>query len=576
VLGKQTEEAKQRTAAQAAGAASHDPVDWPAIDWPPAHAIGRRLPARLVKATQGGRWGKVHTWQRVLPHSWSGQVLAVKRVTENPGKHTGGIDQVLWETPAKKSAAVSPLRHHGYRAQPVRRGDIAKANGKKRPLGLAPFTDRARPALYLQALDPIAATRADPNSYGFRPARAPADAIGHLHQVLSLPPGAQGIFEGDIRSCFDEISQEWLLPHIPMEKAILRQGLKAGFMEKSVWSGTTAGTPQGAICSPVLMNLTLDGVAAKLRERYPKAPARSRRAKVNLASFADDCVITGSSQELLETEGQPLVTQFLGERGLGLSPQKTKLTQITDGFDFLGHHLRAYHGTMLVKPSRQSVHSVLAKARALIRATAQATPGNLIGLLTPLIRGWAYYLRHVASKPTFATVDNARFWPLWHWAKRRPPNKPRRGIKAKYFQVIGPRHGVFCGERPGKHGRTPRGQVFSAARVLLNRHPKITGAANPDDPAWEVYFAQRLGVPMADHLQGRRKLRYLWQEQQGRCPVWRQAITPLTGWHNHHLRWRSPGGVEGMANRVLLHPNCHHQVHSQGVPVTQPQSSPNV
>jgi RNA-directed DNA polymerase len=297
---------------------------------------------------------------------------------------------------------------------------------------------------------------------------------------------------------------------------------------------------------------------------------------VNLARFADDFVITGSSKELLETEVQPLVTQFLGERGLVLSPEKTKITHITDGFDFLGQHIRDYHGTILVKPSRKSVHSLLAKARTLIRANAQATPGNLIGLLNPLIRGWAYYHRHVASKQTFVTVDHALFWPLWQWAKRRHPNKPRRWVKDKYFQVIGNRHWVFCGVRPGKHGRTQRVQLFSAARVQIKRHPKIKGAANPYDPAWEVYFEQRLGVTMADNLQGRRKLRYLWQEQQGRCPVCRQAITHLTGWHNHHLRWRSHGGADGMANRVLLHPNCHHQVHHQGIPVAKLHSSPNV
>lgn len=564
------------TAATAAGAASHEGVDWHAIDWPKAHALVRRLQARIVKATQAGRWGKVKAWQRLLTHSWSGKVRAVKRVTENPGKHTAGVDQVLWETPAKKAAAVSTLRQHGYCAQPVRRVYITKSNGKKRPLGIATLKDRAMPALYLLALEPIADTRADPNSYGFRPARSPADAIGHLHQVLSLPTGAQWIWEGDIRSCFDEISHEWLRTHIPMEKAILPQWLKAGFMEKSVWSGTAAGTPQGAIRSPVLANLTLDGLEAKLRERYPKATARSRRAKVNLARFADDFVITGSSKELLETEVQPLVTQFLQERGLELSPEKTKITHITEGFEFLGQHIRDYHGTILVKPSRKSVHSLRAKARALIRANAQATPGHLIGLLNPLIRGWAYYHRHVASKQTFAKVDNALFWPLWQWAKRRHPNKPRRWIKDTYFHIIGGRHWVFSGDRPGKNAQSQRVQLFSASSVPIKRHPKSKGAANPFDPAWEVYFEQRLGVTMADNLQGRRKLLYLWQEQQGRCPICRQAITHLTGWHNHHLRWRSHGGSDRMANRVLLHPNCHHQVHHQGLPVATLHSAPNV
>lgn len=273
------------------------------------------------------------------------------------------------------------------------------------------------------------------------------------------------------------------------------------------------------------------------------------------------------SKELLETEVRPLVEEFLHERGLVLSPEKTKITHITDGFDFLGQHLRDYHGTILVKPSRASVHSVLTKARALIRAHAQAKPENLIGQLNPLLRGWAYYQRHVASKQTFASVDHFLFRALWQWAKRRHPNKPRRWIKDKYFAVIGNRHWVFCGTRQDKSGRSYRIELFSVARVPIQRHTKIK---------WEVYFEHRLGVAMAGNLQGRGKLLNLWREQQGCCPVCRQAITQLTGWHNHHLQWRSHGGSERAINRVLLHPSCHQHVHLQGIPVAKPPSSPNV
>jgi RNA-directed DNA polymerase len=564
------------TAASSAGAASHGGVDWHAIDWPKAHQTVRRLQARIVKATQAGRWGKVQALQRLLTHSFSGKALAVKRVTENPGKHTPGVDRAIWDTPTKKAAAIPTLRQHGYRARPLRRVYIPKPNGKKRPLGIATMKDRAMQALYLLALEPIAETRADPNSYGFRPGRSPADAIGHLHQVLSLPTGAQWILEGDIRSCFDQISQEWLLTHSPMEKSILRQWLKAGFREQSVWHATEVGVPQGAICSPVLANLTLDGLEAKLRERYPKATARSRRAKVNLARFADDFVITGNSKELLETEVKPLVEQFLRERGLELSQEKTKITHIKDGFEFLGQQVREYHGKILVKPSRQSVHTVLEKVRTLIKANAQATTANLIGQLNPLIRGWANYHRHVASKQTFTKVDNAIFFTLWQWAKRRHPQKPRRWIKDAYFHVIDGRRWVFCGQRPGKDGRPRTARLFSAASVAIKRHTKIKGAANPFDPAWEGYFEQRLGVAMADDLKGRRKVLYLWKEQDGLCPVCHQPITHLTGWHSHHLVWRTHGGSDRAANRVLLHPNCHRQVHSQGLSVVKPRSSPSV
>jgi RNA-directed DNA polymerase len=272
------------------------------------------------------------------------------------------------------------------------------------------------------------------------------------------------------------------------------------------------------------------------------------------------------------------VEQFLHERGLALSPEKTTSTHITDGFDFLGQHLRDYHGTILVNPARKSVHSLLSKARTLIRANAQATPANLIAQRNPLIRGWASYHRQVSSKQTFASVDHALFRARWHWAKRRHPNKPRRWVKDKYFHVIGQRHWVFCGPRRDATGRADRLELFAAASVPITRHTKILGAANPFDPAWEVYVEHRLGVTIAGNLHGRRKLLSLWKEQDGRCPVCQQLITEteLTGWHTHHLQWRSHGGSDQAANRVLLHPNCHQQVHRQRFPVVKPHSSRNV
>jgi RNA-directed DNA polymerase len=561
------------TAALTAGAASHGLVDWHTIDWHQVHQNVRRLQARIVKATQAGRWGKVKALQHLLTHSFSSKALAVKRVTENQGKRTPGVDRELWDTPVKKAAAIHTLRQRDYRPQPLRRVYLVKPNGKKRPLGIPTMKDRAMQALYLLALEPIAETTGDPNSYGFRPARSTADAMEHLHQVLSLPSGAEWILEGDIRSCFDQISHEWLLAHIPMDKRILHTWLKAGFIEGSVFHETEAGTPQGGICSPVLANLTLDGLEVKLRERYPKATTKSRRAKVNVVRFADDFVITGSSKEVLETEVKPLVEQFLHARGLELSQEKTKITHIADGFDFLGQHIRDYDGTILIKPSRKNVQALLRKVRGVIKANAQATTGNLIGQLNPIIRGWANYHRHVASKQTFTKVDNAIFLALWHWAKRRHPKKPRRWIKDRYFHQVGGRNWVFRGERTDKNGQPYKVRLFYASRVAIQRHTKIKGAANPFDPQWEVYFEQRLGVKMADDLKERRKLLYLWKEQGGICPVCDQPMTTLTGWHNHHIVWRSHGGTDRTENRVLLHPNCHLQVHSQGLTVVKPRPS---
>jgi len=119
-----------------AGAPSNRAVDWNQIDWHKAHRNVRRLQARIVKAIEEGRWGKVKALQHLLTHSFSGKALAVRRVTENRGKRTPGVDRVLWDTPFKKAQGVLALRQRGYRAQPSRRTYIPKPNGKKRPLGI--------------------------------------------------------------------------------------------------------------------------------------------------------------------------------------------------------------------------------------------------------------------------------------------------------------------------------------------------------------------------------------------------------------------------------------------------------
>ena len=180
------------------------------------------------------------------------------------------------------------------------------------------------------------------------------------------------------------------------------------------------------------------------------------------------------------------------------------------------------------------------------------------------------------SKRTFVKVDHAIFKTLWQWAKRRHPNKSRRWIKDKYFLSEGTRNWVFYGEQEGHAGKTYRVRLLSASDTPIKRRAKVKGEANPYDPKWELYFEERLGVKMVDNLHGRRQLLRLWQEQDGLCPVCNQKITKLTGWHNHHIVWRTYGGSDTAENRVLLHPNCHNQVHTLGLTVVKPRLSQGV
>jgi RNA-directed DNA polymerase len=259
-----------------------------------------------------------------------------------------------------------------------------------------------------------------------------------------------------------------------------------------------------------------------------------------------------------------------------LSPTKTVITHTDEGFDFLGQHIRRYKDKLLITPSRQSVKALLGKVREVIKVNRPTPAGQLIGQLNPLLRGWANYHRHVVSKVTFAKMDHAIFQAVWRWAKRRHPNKPPGWRRRKYFTRVANNHWVFFGPTTTSQGKTQEHRLIRLAYTPIKRHLKVKAEANPYDPAWERYFEARLGMKMADTLQGRRRLLYLWREQSGRCPVCEQPITQLTGWHSHHIVWRSQGGSDGVANRVLLHPACHQHVHSQGLAVAKPRPATGV
>ncbi|MEP7286450.1 MAG: group II intron maturase-specific domain-containing protein [Chloroflexota bacterium] len=283
------------------------------------------------------------------------------------------------------------------------------------------------------------------------------------------------------------------------------------------------------------------------------------------AGYPPYFVITGKSKDLLENEVKPLVEQFLKERGLQLSPDKTRITHIEAGFDFLGQNIRKYREGLRTKPSAKNTKTFLTKVRQLIQSNKQTPAGQLIVLLNPIIRGWTQYHRHSASSRTFAKVDHAIFLALWQWAKRRHPKKSRRWVKTKYFKTTERRAWVFHGQHHDKVW-----ELINATDTLYQHHLKIKGKANPFDPQWETYFEQRLDVKMVNNLRGRRQLIHLWKAQNGTCPICQQKITSITGWNNHHILPRTLGGSDTNENRVLLHPDCHQQLHNQRLPVEKP------
>jgi RNA-directed DNA polymerase len=288
----------------------------------------------------------------------------------------------------------------------------------------------------------------DKRSFGFRKGRSCQDAMEQL--FLWLAPGkcAEWVLEGDIKSCFDEISHDWLLEHAPMDKRNLNEFLKAGYVYNKALFPTEQGTPQGGIISPILANFTLNGIDSLMQDNFKRKWIRGEghsiaiTPKVNPVRYADDFVITARTKEIAE-EAKELVRKHIAERGLKLSEEKTVITHISNGFDFLGFNFRKYNGKMLVKPSKKSQQKVKDKIRDAIKNNKNATQDNLIRMLNPIISGWSNYYRAVAAKETFGKIHNTIFLLLWKWARRRHPRKGQRWIKNRYWKTIGNNRWIF-------------------------------------------------------------------------------------------------------------------------------------
>jgi RNA-directed DNA polymerase len=547
-------------------APSNANLDWHSINWKQVQNNVKKQQLRIAKAVNEGRWNKAKALQRLLTSSFSAKALAVRRVTENRGKKTAGIDGELWSTPKAKFEAIPKLRRHGYKPKPLRRIYIPKNNSRKeyRPLSIPCMIDRAMQSLHLLALEPIAETTADKNSYGFRPLRSPADAIEQCFQILCRAKSAQYILEADIKACFDTISHPWLETNIPMDKGILKQWLNVGFMDKSTLHMTEAGVPQGSPISPAITNMTLDGLEVLLAQNFSLKIKQGKRfhPKVNLVRFADDFVVTGSSIDVL-LEVKLVIEQFLQERGLELSATKTRITHINDGFDFLGQNIRKFKGKLLIQPAKKSVQSFIAKLRNLIHHHRQSSQVDLIKTLNPVIKGWANYHRHSCASRCFAKLDHRIWQMLWHWAKRRHSRKSAQWVKNRYFLDLEQRWVFACrvkDEVPKSGYRFYR--LTKAITINIQRHIKIKANANPFDLSSEIYFEQRLRKKMLSQLKGRTKLLTIWKRQQGICLNCQHSINKQTGWHLHHLLPKAKGGSNSLVNLVMLHPTCHYQVHN--------------
>lgn len=454
-------------------------LDWDLLPWDFIEKSIRKLRQRIFRATREARWNQVRSLTKLMLRSYFNLLESVRKVTQiNKGKKTAGVDNVVALTAKARLKLVRQMvRHTLWRAKPAKRVYIPKAGkrGQFRPLGIPVVRDRVAQAMMKNALEPSWEARFEGCSYGFRPGRSAHDAVVHCWQLFKSGTQRPWILDADIRSAFDNISHECILREIgPVPgRELIRQWLKAGYVEAEILHATESGTPQGGVISPLLANIALHGLQKTLGRKY------------GYVRYADDFIVCARSREEIEAAGE-LIQEWLQQRGLELHPEKTKVVHIDDGFNFLGFSIRRYRGKCLCKPQKEKVLSFLAKLRLWLNKHKQAAAENVVRHLNPILRGWANYYRHAVSKEVFAYVSHRIWQMLWRWCLRRHPTKSKYWVRNKYFGSPKTKSWKF-------QARTTAGVTYlhHVGSTSIERHVKVVTTASPDDPDLRDYWQKR-------------------------------------------------------------------------------------
>ena len=534
----------------------NDKALWHQVDWAKAQSRVRCIQLKIMNAYEQDNPKQVKSLQRLLTRSFSAKVLAIRKATSSKGKSTPGVDGEVWNSPERKWRAVQMLNQGKYRAKPLRRVDIPKSNGKTRPLGIPTMYDRAMQALWGMALEPIAELTADKRSYGFRRYRSAHDAVENLWNAHCKGTGY--VLDADIKGCFDNISHEWLLANIPMDKYVLKQWLSCGIVKDGVYQTTTKGVPQGGPISPMLANMALDGLEDTVAEAaHVTAHGFTRqsvwghysKSGVHVIRYADDFVITAKREAYLQAAIQG-VKRFLAERGLELNEEKTRVSHIDSGYEFLGFHFRRYKdGKVIIKPSKSSIKTLKAKLSQTVKAMYGRSQTDVILALRPVVLGWCKYYQTICASKVFNLIDKHLFRRLWRWAKRRHPNKGARWLKQRYWRSNKTRNWIFS----SGDAVLPACYTLPITRL---RNLRIHANIFRD----EAYFLKRRMDFSSLQISNRKA--WLYRIQRAICPLCKAVIHDGDETNTHHVLPKLLAGKDDWSNLALVHANCHQSYHA--------------
>ena len=533
--------------------------NWNDIDWRKAEANLADLQYKILKAHRREDCHKVSTLQHALIKSFAARCLAVRKVTSNRKGYYSGIDGKTCNTDVEKFEAVRAVYDlSDYKADPVLRVYIPRPDGKKRPIGIPTIKDRIVQTLYLFALDPIAEEQADTRSYGFRKFHGVHDCVTYLKLVCgSYTATRRHVLDADIEQFFPSVSHQWLLDNIPLDKKILREFLKAGFCEDFTFHPVNEGFPQGSPISPVLANMSLNGLREWLGDEFL------------FVRYVDNFIVLGKTKQALEEKALPKIRKFLEPRGLRLNLEKTQIREISQGFDYLSFNFREYSnptrrkgtkkGIFLVKPSSKNVKRFKRELSEIIRNHRKLPINVLIQILNRKLRGWSEHYRTVTAQKTFSSINYHVWKACYTMLRKRHRKRNAQWIFERYFTKVDGNKWILCNKIKKGSEEKIEIKLFQIAYVDIKRH-SLCLSINPYDPINYDYFQSRIAKKSGHSILLGRVRSQLLKKQKGICPV---CNGKLLGWEDlevHHVIPRKRGGSDKLKNLRLLHKTCHKQI----------------
>lgn len=537
-----------------------DKNGWQNIDWKKAEMKVKDLQERIVKAKLEKDMKGVYNLQWKLLKSFEAQALAVRKVVTNKGGKTAGIDEIIWRSPREYWLAIKELNTavvnpEKYKAQPVRRVLIPKPGTKEpRPLGIPVMIDRAVQAIYHFGIDPAVEAESDPNSYGFRKNRSTHDAITAIRSLLDKKTHPKWIVEADIKKCFDKIDHEFLIRNTPIvHRSVLEQWLKAGIMYEMNHIESEEGTPQGGIISPTLCNIAMNGIEKVIREANPLQKGISQG--VHIIRYADDMIITAKSKEIARKNEQ-ILREFLVKRGLKLNDEKTVITNIKEGFDFLGFNIKRLkwnpklnqetdqETVLVIKPSEKGVDRLKEKIRKII--TIHKPLAKIIAEINPVLRGWGEHKRiSYHSQREFIKIDHWIYQRMLKWVKMH-----KGSVRKTVLKYI-----IRTSSRKWNWGISQTQKIMNLGEIPIIKITPLNHNKNPYIKENMEYFEKR-----REKLISAKFRALIYKIYKQKCPICGESLHNEEKVELHHIVPRKRGGKYSTENVLPLHEICHKQV----------------